>query len=75
MKKEFYLTPYKSAVRGIKVKIDNVPDDIKPILTVGFDSNMLGYLSGRDLERFAVNILKAMDSRFLIEKAKWKKIK
>ena len=65
-KKDFYLVPTKPEYRSAIVKIIGDSKDSKPYISFNCgSSNPIGILEGRDLERFAVNILKAMDSKLL----------
>lgn len=77
MKKEFYLTPVSADYRGIKMEIIGTAKNDNPYLAVGYSQQGLGTLEGKDLERFAVNILKALGSKKLerVIRTKSKKLK
>lgn len=64
MKTEWLLNPQFKVDKGAKVYInDDMP---KPHLSVqGADGINIGYIEHKDLERFAVNILKALKSKKL----------
>lgn len=63
MKKEFYLTPSHRDYRGIKFDINT---ETTPYVTIGYgEGKYFGSLHGKELERFAVNILKALKSKKL----------
>ena len=51
----------------MKVDIIGKKPDHKPYISFGYggDSRKFGTLSGKDLERFAVNILKRLNSEYL----------
>ena len=69
MKKEFYLTPSHRDYRGIKLDI-NTEDS--PYIAVGYgEGKYFGGLYGKDLERLAVNILKALNNKKLKKKKKY----
>lgn len=65
MKTEFYLTPAKPDYRGMTVEIIGKSPESKPYVSVGYSDRAFGSLSGADLERFAVNIPKALGSKKL----------
>jgi hypothetical protein len=65
MKQEFYLTPTEADFRGIKIDIIGKQPGERPYITVGYRDRHFGTLAAADLERFAVNVLKAMGSKKL----------
>jgi hypothetical protein len=65
MKREFYLTPFKADYRGMKIEIIGSKPNDKPYITFGYTDRTFSTLDGADLERFAVNILKALGSKKL----------
>lgn len=73
MKTEFYLTPPAGRYRGIKLLIVGKKPDDSPYVSVEVPGNgNVGTLQAADLERFAVNILKALNSKKLSYSARYK---
>lgn len=66
MKTEFYLTPNAPDYRGMKIDIiGKKSKGNKPYISVGYVNRTFGTMTAKDLERFAVNILKSIDSEYL----------
>jgi hypothetical protein len=65
MKTEFYLTPTKVDFAGMQLTLIGKKPEDRPYLTLGYPDRNFGTLSGADLERLAVNILKALGSKKL----------
>lgn len=65
-KTEFYLIPNKPEYRGSKITIIGKKPENRPYISVyAAGGHDLGTLNAADLERFAVNILKALNSKKL----------
>lgn len=76
MKTEFLLNPQFHKDKGAAINIiGNAAKKEQVYLSVsGADQINIGYIEQKDLERFAVNILKALKSKKLKQSAKWKQV-
>jgi hypothetical protein len=65
MKTEFYLTPTAGDYRGVKIDLISKKPGERAYITFGYSDRHFGTLAAADLERLAVNILKALGSKKL----------
>lgn len=76
-KTEFELETDSKHLRVAEARISNKSKDEKPFVEIkmvnGFGRAFFAYVKDRDIERFAVNILKALGSKKLVAKEKGRK--
>lgn len=68
MKTEFELDAHKADYTGSKIKIIGKAPKHKPYVTIALTNRDTLFIEDKDLERFAINILKALKSKKLQNK-------